>query len=168
MSLPKLCECGCGDPAPIATGTGEGWIKGEPKRFIKNHSSRARRLGRDITCDTCGKVFYVKANRLRKHPVRWCSKACFGLAHMGERNPRYKGGVFQRSSDGRWCIACRDGTSMLYARGVMAAKIGRLLTEDEVVHHVNEYKTDDDPGNLELTNQVDHTKYHVRKRYPVA
>lgn len=35
----KLCECGCGQPAPIAKGTDRrrGWIKGQPLRFILGH-----------------------------------------------------------------------------------------------------------------------------------
>lgn len=35
----KLCECGCGNPAPIATQTDRrrGWIKGQPKRFVCGH-----------------------------------------------------------------------------------------------------------------------------------
>lgn len=35
----KLCECGCGNPAPIAskTSTKEGYIKGQPRRFILGH-----------------------------------------------------------------------------------------------------------------------------------
>lgn len=35
----KLCECGCGKPAPIATGNHSkyGWIKGQAKRFIRGH-----------------------------------------------------------------------------------------------------------------------------------
>lgn len=40
----KLCECGCGQPAPIAKITSRriGWIKGQPIRFIHNHHSRKR------------------------------------------------------------------------------------------------------------------------------
>jgi HNH endonuclease len=38
---PKLCECGCGQPAPIATYTSKhwGWTKGQPKRFKRGHAS---------------------------------------------------------------------------------------------------------------------------------
>jgi hypothetical protein len=38
----KLCECGCGQPAPIAkkNHTRTGAIKGRPLRFIKGHGSR--------------------------------------------------------------------------------------------------------------------------------
>ncbi len=36
------CECGCGNPAPLArqTETRRGWIKGQPLRFIQGHGSR--------------------------------------------------------------------------------------------------------------------------------
>lgn len=36
------CECGCGRPAPIAkrTSTRDGWIKGQPLRFITGHNGR--------------------------------------------------------------------------------------------------------------------------------
>lgn len=38
----KLCECGCGIPAPIANQTDQrrGWKKGQPKRFINGHRGR--------------------------------------------------------------------------------------------------------------------------------
>lgn len=40
----KLCECGCGQPAPLATGTrpSRGEIKGQPKRFVHGHGTRTR------------------------------------------------------------------------------------------------------------------------------
>jgi len=38
----KLCECGCGEPAPIAkmTRRNSGRIKGQPVRFISGHNNR--------------------------------------------------------------------------------------------------------------------------------
>lgn len=35
----KLCECGCGQAAPLACRSrkGKGWVKGQPTRFIHNH-----------------------------------------------------------------------------------------------------------------------------------
>lgn len=37
----KLCECGCGQPAPIApvTNSRRGWFKGQSKRFISGHNN---------------------------------------------------------------------------------------------------------------------------------
>lgn len=39
MTIPKLCECGCGQPAPIARQTYArfGHIKGQPMRFCRGH-----------------------------------------------------------------------------------------------------------------------------------
>jgi len=36
-----LCECGCGNPVSIAkyTDRSNGWIKGQPKRFLPHHHS---------------------------------------------------------------------------------------------------------------------------------
>ena len=37
-----LCECGCGDLAPIAKETGNGYKAGQAKRFITGHNGRIR------------------------------------------------------------------------------------------------------------------------------
>lgn len=44
----KLCDCGCGQPAPIAPRNNKkrGWIKGEPIRFIWGHGRRKPRNSR--------------------------------------------------------------------------------------------------------------------------
>ena len=42
---PGLCECGCGQAAPIAPYNDKtyGWVKGQPKRFMAGHWQRAQR-----------------------------------------------------------------------------------------------------------------------------
>lgn len=42
LSFVKLCECGCGLPAPIAklTDTKRGYVKGQPRRYIIGHDKR--------------------------------------------------------------------------------------------------------------------------------
>lgn len=43
----KLCECGCGKPAPIAKYNSSqfGYVKGQPTRFVRGHSAGANREG---------------------------------------------------------------------------------------------------------------------------
>lgn len=40
----KLCECGCGEPAPIAKWTDTRWgaVKGEPQRYVRGHHMRTQ------------------------------------------------------------------------------------------------------------------------------
>jgi DNA-directed RNA polymerase specialized sigma24 family protein len=49
---------------------------------------------------------------------------------------------------------------------VVAAREGRLLRPDELVHHVNEDPTDDRPENLEITTRADHARHHTSKLSP--
>lgn len=41
----KLCECGCGSPAPIAkrTDSAKGWKKGQPLRYLLGHNPTPHR-----------------------------------------------------------------------------------------------------------------------------
>lgn len=47
-------------------------------------------------------------------------------------------------------------------RLIMEKKIGRYLTKDEIVHHINGEKKDNNIDNLEITNRGFHNKIHLR------
>jgi hypothetical protein len=54
-----------------------------------------------------------------------------------------------------------NGVQVLEHRVVMAARIGRDLLPEEVVHHVDETKTDNEPDNLWLFPDVEsHNEWH--------
>lgn len=65
-----------------------------------------------------------------------------------------------RASDGRAYIRCRDGSLTTYARGVLAAELGRELRPDEQVHHLNGDCTDDRPENLSAVGAAEHQRLH--------
>jgi hypothetical protein len=54
---------------------------------------------------------------------------------------------------------------ILEHRLVMESVIGRPLTKDEYVHHINGNKSDNRPENLMITNMREHAKIHMEMRY---
>lgn len=117
----------------------------------------------DLECARCGAP--LRQHRLKRavQPQRFCSCRCsldaIRTPRFGAANNRYNGGLC-RGDGGRWVICCRDGTLLAYARGVMAAELGRLLSSDEIVHHVNGNVDDDRPENLQLTTRGEHMSIH--------
>jgi beta-galactosidase/beta-glucuronidase len=83
----------------------------------------------------------------------------------GNGNNVWKGGKVL-SKDGYVYVRQPDHPNALangYVREhrlVMETKLGRLLEEHEVVHHINGFKDDNRPENLELLTQSTHSHEH--------
>jgi hypothetical protein len=103
-------------------------------------------------------------------------KGRFGIANpmfgkKGEKCHHWKGGTRKRP-DGYVRIVAPDshpspseikrGTKyILEHRLVMEKKIGRYLTKEEVVHHIDSNPSNNSPDNLMLfANSAEHTKHH--------
>lgn len=109
---PKLCECGCGLPAPIAkrTDTAKGHKKGEPTRFIRGHSiclirglapigekaSNWRGGKRKIQCDQCGNIIYRDLSKIKNAKKHFCNSTCQGkwlsTHEVGSKHRAWNGG----------------------------------------------------------------------------
>ena len=76
-----------------------------------------------------------------------------------ERNPAWKGGRRQRR-DGYWLIWTEAGERLEH-RVVMASVLGRELRDDEIVHHRDGDKSNNDPRNLEIMSQAKHASIHA-------
>lgn len=109
----------------------------------------------------------------------YCSRECSNKANakrlsrsrkgagnpmFGKRPWNYKGKHL--SSDGYWIITVRDVKGykgfrkVRLHRYIIEQVLGRRLTIDEDIHHINGIKTDNRLENLEIINHGEHTKLH--------
>lgn len=56
-----------------------------------------------------------------------------------------------------------DRSTTQYARYLMAVKIGRYLTKDETVDHIDEDKTNDTIDNLQIISLKDNITKHINR-----
>jgi HNH endonuclease/NUMOD3 motif-containing protein len=112
-------------------------------------------------CLTCGKPFEVRQDFVKKGKGKFCSKAC---SKVGVLNPFWRGGIAKAGQYIKVYIPNHPDSNkagyMLEHRLVMEAKIGRPLTKDEIVHHINHVKTDNDPDNLMILDRSSHKSLH--------
>ncbi len=139
----KLCECGCGLPAPIATKTSDGWVKGQSKRYVHGHHLRGKKRG---------EAFRAKMRAVTpRGAASW--KWREGKSRTG------KGYILLHGLHGHPQANHRGHA--LEHRVVLAELIGRPLLPSEAVHHVNEIRDDNRPENLWLfPSRGAHTQWH--------
>lgn len=116
------------------------------------------RWGTDEIATTLGttrQMVGIRATLLRKRGVDLPRRK----SPEGRANNRFNYGL-SRAVNGRWLVVCRDGSSILYSRAVMACVRGRLLRSDEIVHHVNGDWTDDRSENLQVLTRAEHIAVH--------
>lgn len=89
-----------------------------------------------------------------------------GRVHPGPANPNWKGGR-SIASNGYVLVRVGVGHPLADVRGyayehrlVAEAKLGRALSPNEHVHHINEVKTDNRPENLEVLTPAEHRVEH--------
>lgn len=119
-------------------------------------------------CEVCTADFYPHPSRTK---AKFCSRKCQGInqtiKNTGEGNPHWKGGRV-KLVNGRIGIYAKGdprakisgGTYILEYRLIAEQKIGRMLRDDEIVHHLNSDPTDNSPENLEVMTQSEHAREH--------
>lgn len=150
-----------------------------PPVFCSNECKYKGQIGKerkkiinvDFVCLHCGKhvTGYRGPQYLAKYgQPRFCGRRCLGASQRGANNPNYKDGV--RKMKGGYIgvhipdhpAATSDGTVPEH-RLVMEKHLGRYLTDEEIVHHDDEDRSNNKIENLVLcANQSEHSKLHRR------
>jgi len=111
-------------------------------------------------CERCGQHFE------KKWKSRFCSRQCWLKVH---NNPERNGAVARATVEARADRLRGTGTKKSYIkrggrhehRVVAEEVLGRALRPGEVVHHLDENRRNNEPGNLiVLATQRDHAKLH--------
>jgi hypothetical protein len=110
----------------------------------------ARRLP-DASCPECGVLFRPKSRVGGKLQI-YCTQACETKHTLGPNSPSWKGGLHTRKDDGSVLATFRregfKSPSVRVHRLICAKALGRPLTRDEMVLHINRDSSDNREDNL--------------------
>lgn len=110
----------------------------------------------ELTCETCGRSFLKQRAALRPNQRTFCSKPCHVEA-------QHKHGL----NVAGYRIIRVDGRQVYEHRWLMEQHLGRKLSSNEHVHHINGIKNDNRIENLEVHSASDHHKEHAKPLFDV-
>lgn len=119
----------------------------------------AKTKDKTVICAVCGVSFERPHGKTRAY----CSRSCANKArYMGLKKPEItldKRIIGQKIINTHGYVLVRyNGKKVLEHRLVMEQVIGRPLTKDEYVHHINGNRQDNRPENLELWTKTNDDK----------
>ncbi len=121
-----------------------------------------------VACKQCGKERYVQRSYMLKSWFTGLCRDCSRRSRAGENNPMWKDGRYKTMqgyidirlfpSDPFYAMTSKRWHYCREHRYVMAKSLGRCLTTQEAVHHLNGIKDDNRLENLELISPANHRR----------
>lgn len=114
-----------------------------------------------LNCIICSKAFIV--HKCREKTAKVCSGSCRGVLVGRIRRERavpiYRSVGYMFVKKPGHYRADKQGYVKI-ADIVLEAKIGRPLWKNEIAHHIDGNKLNDSPDNLEVMDNLEHTRMH--------
>lgn len=125
----------------------------EIKYCSKECSNEGLKTGQIVGCQYCGKQFYSTRKT-------FCSRECvnhYRSEHSQHRTHYENGYLIEYVKDYN-----KKGNVKQHRR-IMEEHLGRKLTKDEVVHHINGNKSDNRIENLQVMSRGEHSSLHRKQ-----
>ena len=117
-----------------------------------------------LVCTHCGQEYRVFPSDI-KSGKQFCSRKCMVEFSRGPNHPFWKGGRGSFPSGYIW-LRTPDGGYITEHRLVMGNALGRALTHNEHVHHVNGICGDNRIENLQLVSPAEHARITAKQVKP--
>lgn len=159
MSMHEIAEF-----LDVSVGSVYNYIK---KYGIPSRPQMTEKTKRKISAKLKGKPSKLKGRKLSQETKKKISKSNKGKY----KNPSIYGGHKKKRRDGYISVympdhpyATKDGYVMEHIL-VMENYIGRYITRDEVVHHINKIRDDNRIENLKLMTFKEHAGMNLKERW---
>lgn len=123
-------------------------------KTVLDMAKKIKGLQKMVVCECCGKIMFVRATSKR----RMCVDCVIKHLHSTEL-------VQKQAKSHSKCAKSyhKKGNSYIH-REVAEEMLGRPLKSDEVVHHKDGNRQNNDPNNLMIMTQSEHMKLHNKER----
>lgn len=104
-----------------------------------------------VACRYCSTQYKIKGMHFNEGRRVYCSRSCVMKANPVKNWTSYKTGRFMKN--GYVMLTLAPYTYMFEHRHVMEQYLGRKIKSEEVVHHIDHDRTNNDISNLQLTTK---------------